>query len=555
MLSSLHVRNYVLIDSLDISFPGGLIIITGQTGAGKSILLGALSLVLGSKTDVSVIGPKGDSCVVEAEFKVDGDNSLRALVEGGELDWDGGNLVIRRTLSRTGRSRCFVNDEPVTVGFLGELSAHLLDIHSQHQTLLLSRSSFQMEALDRRAGNGELLDRCSSLWNTLSDDRKRLEEVSSTLAAMEAQRDYDEAVFRQLSDAKLEEGELETLENEQKVLSNAEDIKETLWAAQELLSPSGEGRSVVSSLKEAGRLLEKVSSWVGAAGDLSERISSSRIEIDDIVSSLEEANAAVEVSPQRLAEVEDRFSMLYSLMKRHGCSGIGELIAVRDALDGKLHDSSRVEEERDALVNEISRLEKEHSAICDRLHEKRVSFAGILASETGESLKFLELEKSVFRVDVTPAPAGPSGADQVTFFFSASGKAPVELSKCASGGELSRIMLSLKAMMARYSAMPTLFFDEIDTGVSGSAADRMGSMICSMGEKMQVFAITHLPQVAAKGDAHYLVEKDLSGGDAVTSIRPVSGEDRVMEIARMLSGASITPAAVENARSLMAVRP
>jgi DNA repair protein RecN (Recombination protein N) len=555
MLSSLHVRNYVLIDSLDISFPGGLIIITGQTGAGKSILLGALSLVLGSKTDASVIGPKGDSCVVEAEFKVDGDNSLRALVEGGELDWDGGNLVIRRTLSRTGRSRCFVNDEPVTVGFLGELSARLLDIHSQHQTLLLSRSSFQMEALDRRAGNGELLDRCSSLWNTLSDDRKRLEEVSSTLAAMEAQRDYDEAVFRQLSDAKLEEGELETLENEQKVLSNAEDIKETLWAAQELLSPSGEGRSVVSSLKEAGRLLEKVSTWVGAAGELSERISSSRIEIDDIVSSLEEANAAVEVSPQRLAEVEERISMLYSLMKRHGCSGIGELIAVRDALDGKLHDSSRVEEERDALVNEISRLEKEHSAICDRLHEKRVSFAGILASETGESLKFLELEKSVFRVDVTPAPAGPSGADQVTFFFSASGKAPVELSKCASGGELSRIMLSLKAMMARYSAMPTLFFDEIDTGVSGSAADRMGSMICSMGETMQVFAITHLPQVAAKGSAHYLVEKDLSGGDAVTSIRPVSGEDRVMEIARMLSGASITPAAVENARSLMAFRP
>lgn len=547
MLRSLSVRNYVLIDSLEISFPEGLIIITGQTGAGKSVLLGALGLVLGAKADVSAISGDAPSCVVEASFFTD-DPAVRDAIEECGADWDGGNLIIRRVVNRSARSRAFVNDSPVPLPVLQEIASSLVDVHSQNQTRILSDKSFQMAVLDRFAGDGELLEKCSESWKRLSALKGELEEKRSALARVMEESDYIRARLEQLENARLTDGELEALEAEEKRLANAEEIKESLQGAGALLSPGDDssGQPVDILLKEASRLLRKVIQYVPSIEGLPERLESARIEIRDIIDTLEEADEGIDVSPQRLQEVGDRLSLLYDLMKRFSCNDIASLIAKRDSLGGMLSDTEGLEERCRELEKEISAEKQRYESICSALHEARAAAAPSFASAIEGSLRTLELEKAVFDVLVGEGPASSSGQDSVLFRFSSSGKDPVDVAKCASGGEMSRIMLSLKAMMARYSDMPTLVFDEIDTGVSGSAADKMGSMICSMGGDMQVFAITHLPQVAAKGSAHYLVEKS-----GTTTIRRIDGEDRVMEIARMLSGSRITPAAVANAKSLL----
>ena len=550
MLTRLQVKNYVLIDSLEIDFPEGLIIITGQTGAGKSILLGALSLLLGAKADASMVGESAENCVVEADFDLNPEDSFsRSLLEENEVDWDGGHLIIRRVVAKSGRSRSFINDSPVSVQILSQLSSKLVDIHSQHQTLLLSDHAFQLSVLDFYAGNAELLENCGHSWRKLNTLKARMDELEREIARVERDRDYNQAQFDQLEAAHLKADELEDLEQEQQTLANAEQIRELLFTAQNAFA--AEGFSVANALKEAERALEKASRYMSGISELSSRVTQARIELEDVADEVETAGNSLDVSPGRLELVEDRLSLIYGLLKKHSCRTLPELLAVRDKLSDMLFDSSRFESELENMRREYDSEVIILKSISAQLHESRCKAAPEFAASIQQSLRSLELPQAIFEVEILPVQQCAAGIDSIMFRFSSTGKNAVDVAKCASGGEMSRIMLSLKDMMARYTRMPSMIFDEIDTGVSGSVADKMGSMICSMGQSMQVFAITHLPQVAAKGNAHYLVSKEMSGDRTVSTIRRIEGEDRTLEVARMLSGSELTPAAVANARSLL----
>lgn len=561
MLKALHIKNYVLIDSLDIGFPAGLVIITGQTGAGKSILLGALSLVMGSRADSSVIGAAGDNCVVEAEFEVnDEDGSLRQYLDENEIDFDTvdgkGQLTIRRILNSNGRSRSFVNDSPAPLKVLSMLSSRLIDIHSQHETMLLRDKQFQMSMLDHFAGDSGLLQSCRTRWERLTGLKNDLDEVNANLSRTNAEKDYNQAQFERLDSAHLKDGELEELETEQKQLANAEEIKSSLYQVENYFSPSGDDAqddrmSIDSMLKDSSRILDKLSSYIPSVSALSERIESARLELDDVLSEVSDLESGTEISDERLQEVEERLSLLYDLLKKYSCTQVSELIELRDRLSEYLADTSVLEARKSALEKEIGEAEKDLADACSDLHDARAKAVPSFSENICNSIRSLELDRAVFDVVLEPGKPGPDGSDTILFRFSSTGKSPVDVAKCASGGEMSRIMLCLKAMMARYTNMPSMIFDEIDTGVSGSVADKMGSMICSMGDYMQVFAITHLPQVAAKGDAHYIVTKEFDGDRAISSIRKISGEDRVMEVARILSGSRVTPEAIANAKSLL----
>ncbi len=553
MLRSLHVRNYILIDSLDISFPEGLVIITGQTGAGKSILLGALSLLFGVKTDASMISEGASSCVVEAEFDA-ASEAVSGLLAAEEIETEGDILVIRRVIAPSGRSRSFVNDCPVQTGLLQRLSPMLIDIHSQHRSLLLSDRGFQLSVLDRFALNADRLTECRRLWGALRSVRGDLSSLKEQLSRLDADRDYNAAQLKQLEDAKLSVGELEALEEEHRSLANAEQILESLSAASRELSPEGdEAPGVVAPLKDAGRQLERISTFLPEIAELVSRLESARLEIEDVNSEIETRISSVNLSPARLEAVEERMSLLYSLLKKHGCDTMEELIAKRDSFAGAVEGPSSLEDRIKELEMQEKTLSVSYGKVCAELSEARRNAAPKLAASILKSLRFLELERAGFEVRVEEGPSSADGADRVSFLFSSTGREPMELSKVASGGEMSRIMLCLKAEMAGFSGMPTMIFDEIDTGVSGSVADRMGQMICDMGRSMQVFSITHLPQVAAKGDAHYVVTKEVTPqGRTVSSIHRVEGRERVAEIARLLSGATISEAAIANAEALLA---
>lgn len=555
MLRKLTVRNYVLIDSLETEFPEGLVIITGQTGAGKSILLGALSLLLGAKADASMIGESSDNCVVEGEFEVpDEEGTLKTMLEDSDVDWDGGHLTIRRVVNPTGRSRSFVNDSPVSVQLLSSLSSGLIDIHSQHQTMLLSDRHFQMSLLDHFAGDGKLLDDYRTLYRSYNALRSEIERLESSMEKARADYDFNVSRLEKLTAANLRAGELEELEMEQKQLANAEEIKEGLCAAENLLGavPSGDGTtSVTSILREAARHLDKISSYVPAASSLSERLDSARLELEDILSELSDLNSETDVSDGRLAEVEERLSLLYSLLRSYSCSTEADLIAERDALSAAVSGMAVSDERLDELKRALDKSDRELAQAARALSAARHEAAGKLSDAIRDSVRSMELPSAEFRIVLTPSARNQEGADAVQYEFSSTGKNLTDVSKCASGGEMSRIMLALKSIMARYANMPAMIFDEIDTGVSGSVADKMGSVICSMGRFMQVFAITHLPQVAAKGSAHYAVTKTVKDGRTVSEIKRLSDDQRVLEIARMLSGAVLSDAAVANAKALL----
>ena len=546
MLSRLQVKNYVLIDSLEIDFPEGLIIITGQTGAGKSILMGALGLVMGAKADASMLSEGAENCVVEAEFDVNPDDAaLKSVMDENDVEWDGGHLIVRRVVNRSGRSRAFVNDSPISVQVLQDISSQLIDVHSQHQTLLLSDKGFQMGILDYFAGTADLREECSVLWKRLGALKNELKDLDARIARMAGEKDFNEAQYSQLEASSLREGELAELEEEQKQLANAEEIKMSLCAVEELMSDF--------PLREVEKYLSKVGRFVPSVSKLSDRVEECRRELDDILSDVMHINSRTELSQSRLEEVEERMSLIYSLLRKHNCADEKELIELRDRLSEALYDSSQFEEKRIELQREIVSVESQLNSVSDNLHVNRTEAAVPFAEAMTLSVRNLEMPYSVFEIDIQEVPVGSSGRDSIQFRFSATGRNAVDVAKCASGGELSRIMLALKAMKARYAQMPTMVFDEIDTGVSGSVADKMGSMICQMGAYMQVFAITHLPQVAAKGHAHYMVTKDIDpeSSKAVTTIKKLSREERVLEVARMLSGSVLTDAAMANAKSLL----
>ena len=554
MLTRLQVKNYVLLDSLEIDFPEGLIIITGQTGAGKSILLGALSLVAGAKADASMLSEGADNCVVEAEFTIE-DQTLREVLEENEVDCEDNVLIVRRVVNRSGRSRAFINDCPVPVQVLQDISSRLIDIHSQHQTLLLSDRRFQMSLLDFYAGNSGLLEESAGLWKLLQEKKAELRTLEERLSRSAAERDYNQARLAQLQKASLKEGELAELEQEQKQLANAEEIKTSFTAVEEMFASASAELSLDGMLKESSRLLSRLGRYVPQTSELAERVDSCRHELDDILSEIIRINQRTEHSAERLEEVEERMSLIYGLMQRFSCQNESELISVRDSMAAELFDSSALEEKKSELLAEISSLSDAMNGIADRLHESRKNVSEAFARQIEDSIRFLELPYAIFEVALERSQLTANGYDQVTFRFSSTGRNAVDISKCASGGEMSRIMLALKAMCAEYTDMPTMIFDEIDTGVSGSVADKMGSMICKMGTRMQVFAITHLPQVAAKGNAHYLVRKEIDPGTskAVTSIGRLGQQERIMEVARMLSGSSLTEAAIANAKSLLSI--
>lgn len=553
MLSRLEIHNYILIDSLETDFPEGLVIISGQTGAGKSILLGALNLLAGGKADASMISEGAQNCIVEAVFTAVPD-SVKGMLEEAGVEWNDGELVIRRLVAASGRSRAFINDCPVPVQLLSAAATSLFDIHSQRATMDLLDPFRQMDLLDRFAGNLELRGRYSASYSRLIGLKDRSRDLSETLARLNREKDYNEAQFRQLDSAAIKEGEMEELEAEQKKLANAEDIQTGLCGILERLNPSdGESLSADSSLKEAVKVLNRLSAYVPAAEGLSSRLESLRIELEDVLSEISDIVSTVDSSPERLAKVDDRMSLIYSLYQKFSCSGEAELIALRDDYRNRLVNTGQIEEELAALQEEIRQEEKICDKLASALTESRLKASAPFSAKVQEMIRGLELQQAVFSVDISRTQtAGRYGRDNIVFLFSSTGRNALPVAKCASGGEMSRIMLCLKALMARFVSMPTLIFDEIDTGVSGSVADKMGSMICSMGKDMQVFAITHLPQVAAKGDAHYLVTKALQGdGRTVSSVTRLDDKDRVMEIARMLSGSSVTGAAVANAEALL----
>ena len=532
MLRRLLIENYALIDHLDITFPGSLVIITGETGAGKSILLGALSLALGGRSDVSVLKDRSRNCVVEAVF-----------MENGR------EVPFRRVISPQGRSRCFIDDEPSGVEQMREAASRLIDIHSQHQQLLLAEQGFQRQVLDSHAGLTDAVEAYGRLWQEWQAAGKELAALDARIAAIRRDRDYLEFQYVQLDAAALREGELEELEEEQDRLSHSESVKEQVARVEQLFD--GGDLSLEASLKEMATALDRIAPHYAEFEELGRRIDSARIELKDVREEILSCGEKIRFSPQRLEEVDARLAQIYGLLRKFDVPTVTELIALRDELSAKLEAGLDDELGRERLQKRVDELRMACEQSAETLHQARVQAALGLSDLLQAQVRSLEMPLARFSVQVTKRAAGPDGKDEVCFLFDANGRGLQPLAKCASGGELSRIMLCIKSLLARYKGMPTLIFDEIDTGISGSVAEKMGQMIAGMGERMQLFAITHLPQVASKGCAHYLVYKT-SGPEGVrTDICPIEGERRVREIARMLSGSDITPEALANAGVLL----
>lgn len=536
MLSRLSISNYALISSLDITFPDGLVIITGETGAGKSILLGALSLVLGKRADSSVFCDNTRNCVVEAEFH----------------DKSGEEYILRRVITPAGRSRSFLNDEPVSLADLAAISNRIIDIHGQHQHLLLTDPDYRLGVIDHFAGTAPLLDDYKKIYDEYTAVEDEAASLEKSIAEEERDAEYRQFQLHKLQEAALVSGEMEALEQEQKALAHAEDIRTGLDAAYACLNPHD--ISVSQLLKDAATRLSKFAAWDDRLGSLAARLESCKIEISDIEREIEGISSSVTVSPRRLEEVEERMSLIYSLERKYGCADVDELIALRDSLATALGGTEQMRDRLSALRQRQQELGTQREALARRLSEQRQAASEALSGALQEAVRSLEMPHAVFKAVVSAKDRlTATGADTLDFMFSANGEHSLrDISKVASGGELSRVMLALKGLLARYTSMPAMIFDEIDTGVSGRIADKMGDMIGRMGQDMQIIAITHLPQIASKKGSHYLVYKEFgTDGKAATGIRRIEGEERVMEVARMLSGSELTPAAVENARELL----
>lgn len=547
MLKRLTIDNYALIDHLDIAFPDGLVIITGETGAGKSILLGALSLLLGARADVSAIGEKTHNCVVEGEFDISGLD-----IDLGDIPSLGSSLIFRRVIAPSGRSRSFINDEPASTGALSALSSRLVDIHAQHNHLLLSEESSQIAILDYFAGCGEELAEYGKCRAAHEAIERELAATREKVEKLKGEVEYKQYQFEKIEQAAIsDDNELEELRAEYNRLANAEQIAENLYGA--LSSLRSAPNSVVQNLKEAAQLLRKCYTFVPDLEEIGNRLESCRIECKDIEEELAGRIDSSALSPEELSRVEQRIDLIEGLLKRFGLASVRELTDLRENLRNEIDGLSAAQERLLELGREAEVAEKNLKAAANALSARRKEAAPQLCSAILEKLRPMGMPQARFEIEVSDAGKFLlSGADKVNFSFSANaGGVPQNLAKVASGGELSRIMLCLKDIMARYTGMPTMVFDEIDTGVSGSIADKMGEVIDDMGRNMQVFAITHLPQIAVKGKTHLLVYKEVKNGRSVTGIRQLEGEERVMEVARMLSGSVLSDAAIENARFLL----
>ena len=550
MLKSLFIQNFVLIDSLDICFNPGFSVITGETGAGKSIILGALSLVLGQRADGKSIKQGADKCVIEAVFDVS-KYQLEPFFLGNDLEYDPESCILRRELYASGKSRAFVNDSPVPLAILKELGTKLIDIHSQHQNLLLGDNRFQLRVVDVMAENEILLILYKKEYTRYQGLRKALSALKERAAQSKQEEDYIRFQLDQLEEANLQPNEQEELEQEQETLSHAEEIKSSLYRVSSCLD--GEEQGVVSLLKESLSSMDALERYFPRAKEIAERLRSAYIDLNDLASEMEGMIEDVEFNPDRLAWVNERLDTLYALQQKHRVSSVDDLIALRDQFRAQLTEIKSFDEQIAALEKQVQDAYKELLQQAAVLSEQRKVAAVAFAQQLVQMVAPLGMPHTRFQVEVVPRKEPESdGMDEIRFLFSANKSMALQpVAQTASGGEISRLMLCIKAMIAGFTALPTIIFDEVDTGVSGDIADKMGHIMQDLGSKMQVFAITHLPQIAAQGEAHYFVYKEDVKDRTLTRIRPLDKEERIREVARMLSGSALTEASLANAKDLL----
>ena len=545
MLRRLSVENYVLIDKLEMELDPHLNIITGETGAGKSILLGALGLLLGAKNDGSAMKDAARNCVVEGTFDLSG-RDMEAFFAGNDLDY-APETTVTRMITPAGKSRAFINDLPVQLAQLREFGTRLIDIHSQHQNLILSSEEFRTSALDTVAGNGELLAQYAAQYTRLTELRRRLAALREAAAGGRRDEEWLRFQSEELTAANLREGEQAAIEEELAVLENADRIGEVLTTLRNALDADETG--VLTLLKNSENDLTRIREHFPAAGEYAARLHSVLEELKDIDNAAAADSERLDADPERLAKLAARLDALYALQQKHRVASETELIAARDSYAAQLAAIVHGDEEIAAAEKELDAAAQKAGALADRLHKARAKAAPAFEKQILETLAQLGMPETVFKVTLTPLPdLGRTGRDGVAFLFSANRNAtPQSVERIASGGELSRVMLALKSLLARRMQLPTVIFDEIDTGVSGRIADAMGEIIESLSATLQVVDITHLPQVASKGAAHFVVYKR----DGRTGIARLTDEERITEIAKMLSGSRITDAAIAQARILL----
>lgn len=549
MLTQLSIKNYALINELKIDFSSGLSIITGETGAGKSILLGALGLVLGNRADSSTLKDNSKKCIVEAKVSIANYN-LREFFEEVDLDYED-HTIIRREILPSGKSRAFVNDTPVNLSILNDLRSNLIDVHSQHQTLSLSDTNFQFSVIDALAKNASKIESYKKGLIKLKNLKKQLEDLKTSQREANQQHDYNLHLFNELNDANLEIDEQEILEEKLEKLNNIEDIKINLSEALEISINEEIGLQTLLNTLE--NRLSKISSFSKEYKDLSDRITSVKIELDDIVSELEDENENVEFNPNEAEELNDRLQLIYNLQKKHYVNSNKELLEILEELSNKIIAVESSEEVINQKESEIKEVEQKLNDLAEKISKARQKVIPSLQSALQSLLSDLGMQNARFSIKVNLKDSYFSnGKDELQFLFSANkGGSFGELKKVASGGELSRIMLAIKKILSENISLPTIIFDEIDTGVSGEISNKIATIMQQMSKQMQVITITHLPQIAAKGNNHYKVYKEDINNTTTTNLRLLNLDERIVEIAEMLSGKEFSETAITHAKELL----
>jgi DNA repair protein RecN (Recombination protein N) len=549
MLIRLTVTNYALITSLNVEFNEGLNSVTGETGAGKSIILGALGLILGNRADLSVLKQKEEKCIVEGTFSI-GQYKLRYFFEEYDLDYDE-STILRREITPSGKSRAFINDTPVNLKIMRELGLKLIDIHSQHQNLELGNQKYQLELVDTVANSGKILQEYKLLYNCFNSLQKELKEVTEKSEQAAADLDYFQFQFNQLDEANLQEEEQEELEAELEKLTHAEDIKGAFLEVQKLLDD--ENFSAIQNLKDSHKRIAGIQDYFGEASELAARLESCHIELRDILDETFNLGDKIDHDPARIEQVNDRLNIIYSLQQKHHAASVKELIELKNSFEEKIALVTGYEDEMRELKE---KLEKNRADLSNKSAEltkiRKAAFPKIEKSVVTD-LKQLGMPKSKFTIQHENLPEfTPAGKDAVAFLFSANSDiAPAEISKIASGGEMSRLMLAIKNILRVSKALPTVIFDEIDSGVSGEIALKMGAILREFSQSTQIINITHLPQIAAKGNAHFVVYKYEKNGKTFTSIRQLETNERIEELAKMVGGESVTETTLDAAKELL----